>query len=181
MPSAIQISRDDAALVGNAGRWRDAMGRMGKGGVEVELRRRPGRPTDPVLDIGYEAPYPTREFCQQWCAEQDNILFRFSPRMGIILILLAVVIICVLQAVSGIGNAPVGPMSGVPPMPMATAAPPQITAAPGGFQSVPPYQPGTASQSTQSSSQLPSLPSLPSLLSVPTMQQNAPTGGSTSP
>jgi hypothetical protein len=165
MPSAIQISRDDAALVGNAGRWRDAMGRMGKVGVEVELRRRPGRPTDVVLDIGNEPPYPTREFCQQWCAEQDNILFRFSPRMGIILILFAVVIISLLHAVSGIGNAPVGPMSGAPPMPMATAATPQITAAPGGFQSVPAYQPVTPPQS------------LPSL----SMQQNARTAGSTSP
>jgi len=191
MPTAIQISRDEAMLLGNAERWRDAMATMGRTAVEAELRSRPGRPTDRVIDIGYAPPYPTREFCQQWCTEQDNRLFRFSPRVGIALTLFVVLLVCVLEAFNGLGGAPVRPGSGAAQMATAgaargRAAPRALQMMPQGMQSVPQYQPGTSSQSMQSSSQsssmqLPTLPTLPSLLSVPTMQQNTRTGGSTSP
>jgi hypothetical protein len=183
MPTAIQISRDEAMLLGNAERWRDAMATMGRTAVEAELRSRPGRPTDRVIDIGYAPPYPTREFCQQWCTEQDNRLFRFSPRVGIALTLFVVLLVCVLEAFNGLGGAPVRPGSGAGQMATAgRAAPRALQMMPQGIQNVPPYQPSTSSQSMQSSSmQLPTLPTLPSLLSVPTMQQNTRTGGSTSP
>ena len=102
----MDISRDDAVFLTNALRWRDAMQRMGKMAVETALSRRPGRPGDRLDDIVYEPPYPTRAFCQQWCAEQDNILLRFSPMMGVILVLVVVVTACLLQAFSGTGIAP---------------------------------------------------------------------------
>ncbi len=166
MPSAIQISRDEAVLLGNSERWRAAMGRMGKIAVEAELRRRPGRPSERVLDIGNEAPYPTREFCEQWCIEQDNILFRFSPRIGVVLALFVLLLACVLQVYGSIGVAPIGSGAGTGATPnMARADAPRAMAAPPGIQSVPAYQPVTAPQS----------------LPLPSMQQNARAGGSASP
>lgn len=163
MPTAIQISRDDAVLVGNAGRWRDAMERMGKAGVEVEMRRRPGPPTDVVLDIGDEAPYPTRAFCEQWCTEQDNILFRFSPRMGIILTLCVLLLVCVLNAITDIGRVPIGPRSGRGAMPMAAGGGGN-GAASAGIPGVRAFQPFTPPRS----------------MPLPTMQQSGRTAGSTS-
>jgi hypothetical protein len=58
--------------------WRKALDRKGRDWVTAELRRRPGQPEDVVLDIVFEEPYPTRAFCQRWCAEQDNRMFSLS-------------------------------------------------------------------------------------------------------
>jgi hypothetical protein len=156
-------------MLGNATRWREAMNRMGRIAVEAELRSRPGRPTDRVLDIGNEPPYPTREFCQQWCTEQDNILFRFSPRVGVVLTLFAIMLVSLLQLFGSIGNAPAG--SGARPM-MAGADTPRSRGAAQGLQSVPGYQPVTAPRP------LP-LPSTQPLSSA--AQQNAGTAGSSAP
>jgi hypothetical protein len=43
-----------------------------------ELRRRAGQVGDVMYDIVFEAPLPTRQFCEQWCAEEDNKAFRIS-------------------------------------------------------------------------------------------------------
>src|SRR5579863_3841211 len=58
--------------------WRKALHARGTEWVQAELRRRPGRPEDTLYDVVFEEPYPTRQFCLNWCAEQDNRLFRFS-------------------------------------------------------------------------------------------------------
>jgi hypothetical protein len=52
--------------------WRAALRAKGRDWVMAELNLRAGRPEDPVYDIVHEAPYPTRAFCQRWCAEEDN-------------------------------------------------------------------------------------------------------------
>jgi hypothetical protein len=139
----MDISRDDAVFLANDQRWRDAMRRLGRVAVETALSRRPGHPGELLDDIVYEPPYPTRAFCQQWCAEQDNILLRFSPTMGVILVLLVAVTACLVEAFSGSGIAPPatlragapaggmqGAVSGRPAMggrSLGTAAPPSTS------------------------------------------------------
>jgi len=44
----------------------------GREWVAAELKRLPGQPRDRLLDVVFEEPHPTREFCQQWCAEEEN-------------------------------------------------------------------------------------------------------------
>jgi len=111
----MDISRDDAELLANDQRWRDAMQRMGRVVVEAELSRRPGRPGERIDDIVYEPPYPTREFCRQWCAEQDNVLFRFSPTTGVILVLIVIVTGCLVQVFGGTRVAPHAAMRAAAP------------------------------------------------------------------
>jgi hypothetical protein len=126
MAPSINISRDDTVLLENAERWCSAMERMGKETVQAELARRPAYPGERILDIVHEPPYPTREFCQQWCTEQDNVVLRFSKSTAIILTLVVVIAGCLVQVFSG-SSAP-------PNRPMASAAPP-AGVNPGGRQS----------------------------------------------
>jgi hypothetical protein len=58
--------------------WRKALRERGREWVQAELRRRPGRPEDTLYDVVFEEPFPTRQFCLNWCAEQDNRLLHFS-------------------------------------------------------------------------------------------------------
>jgi hypothetical protein len=52
--------------------WRTALQAKGRDWVLAELETRPGRPDDVVYDVVFEPPFPTREFCQRWCVEDDN-------------------------------------------------------------------------------------------------------------
>jgi hypothetical protein len=142
MTPSIHISRDDTVLLENAERWCTAMERMGKEAVQSELLRRPAYPGERILDIVYEPPYPTREFCQQWCTEQDNVVLRFSKSTAIILTLVVIIAGCLVQVFTGT-SAPSN-------MPMASAARPAAVS-PGGRQSTgvpapPRYQSGVPAQ-----------------------------------
>ena len=53
-------------------RWRQGLERKGRDWVIRTLQTRTGQPDDAVLDVVFEEPYPTRDFCQRWCVEQDN-------------------------------------------------------------------------------------------------------------
>jgi hypothetical protein len=79
--------------------WRVALQQRGKEWVLSELRTRPGRPDDVVYDIVFEAPYPTRDFCARWCAQQDNKLFRMSWPSYAAIAMLLLFIVCFCQAV----------------------------------------------------------------------------------
>ena len=79
--------------------WRAALQQRGKEWVQSELRTRPGRPDDVVYDVVYEAPYPTRAFCMQWCAQQDNKLLRMSWHSYAAIAMLLLFIVCFCQAV----------------------------------------------------------------------------------
>ena len=79
--------------------WRAALQQRGKEWVMSQLRTRPGRPDDAVYDVVFEAPYPTRAFCVQWCAEQDNKLFRLSWHTYTAIAILLLVVVCFWQAV----------------------------------------------------------------------------------
>ena len=59
-------------------KWREALERKGKDWVSWELRIRTGSPQDCLLDVVYDEPHPTREFCQRWCIEQENRVLRVS-------------------------------------------------------------------------------------------------------
>jgi len=84
--------------------WRAALQERGKEWVVSQLRTRPGRPDDIVYDVVFEAPYPTRAFCVQWCAEQDNKIFRLSWHVYAATFMLLLVIVCCWQAVGGWNN-----------------------------------------------------------------------------
>lgn len=81
--------------------WRAALQQRGREWVVSQLRTRPGRPDDIVYDVVYEAPYPTRAFCVQWCAEQDNKIVRLSWHTYAAIFMLLLVIVCFWQAVGG--------------------------------------------------------------------------------
>jgi hypothetical protein len=76
--------------------WRKALDAKGRDWVSTALRQRPGQPDDVILDVVFEEPYPTREFCQQWCAEQDNRMFHLSRHT------IAIIIASILLVVFGV-------------------------------------------------------------------------------
>lgn len=81
--------------------WRTALRVRGQEWVMAQLRTRPGRPEDVVFDVVFEAPYPTRAFCLNWCAEQDNTIFRMSWHSYAAIAMLVLFIVCFCQAVAG--------------------------------------------------------------------------------
>jgi hypothetical protein len=186
MASSIGISRDDIVLIGHARRWQEAMETMGRVSVEAQLLRRPGRPNDPMPDIGDKSPYPTREFCQQWCTEQDNIIFRFTPRTPIIAILFLIMIGCLAHGISSVVR-PKATLPGNAPMPAQAATMPMMTTtAPNTSQNGPTfraYQPVVVPQSMplptmqQNQSMQQSQQAMPQ---NPSMLQNAPASGASS-
>jgi hypothetical protein len=141
MPASVQISGDDLAVLANSGRWHDAMRRMGRAAVEAELRRRQGRPTEPIDDIGGEPPYPTREFCERWCTEQDNILFWFSPIMAVVLVLFVGVTACLLQALGDFRAVPVRSASSMGGRTVAADGPQRARTGPPSVYDGPRFQP----------------------------------------
>jgi hypothetical protein len=72
--------------------WRKALDARGRDWVEAQLRLRWGQPSDVILDLVYQEPYPTREYCQRWCAEQDNRMFHVSGHTKAIIIALVLLI-----------------------------------------------------------------------------------------
>jgi hypothetical protein len=64
-----------------------------------ELRRRPGRADDALLDVVFEPPYPTRSFCEQWCAEQDNKIIHLSWHTLAAIAALVLFVVCSLKAI----------------------------------------------------------------------------------
>jgi len=129
------------------------MRRMGRAAVEAELQRRQGRPADLVDDIGGEPPYPTREFCERWCNEQDNILLQFSPRMAVILTLIVGILACMVMAHSDFRRLSAGSASGMGGRSAATGDAPGMRGAPAGIYDVPAYRPGMPSQQQQQQQQ----------------------------
>ena|ERR1700761_1137868 len=59
-------------------RWREGLERKGADWVQRELQTRAGQPGDVLLDVVHEEPYPTRDYCQQWCIAQENRVGRPS-------------------------------------------------------------------------------------------------------
>jgi hypothetical protein len=150
MAAGIQISGDDLAILANTDRWHDAMHRMGRVAVETALRRVPGRPTDVIDDVGGDPPYPTREFCERWCIEQDNVVFRFSLRTAVVLTLFGAAIVCLIQAYGDFSGAPV---RSIPSMGGRSAtvdsALPRVTGGPSTFYNGPAFQPTLPPRSYQ--------------------------------
>jgi hypothetical protein len=149
MPYGVQISGDDLAILAHSGRWHDAMRRMGRAAVEAELQRRPGPPAELIDDIGGEAPYPTREFCERWCIEQDNILFQFSLRTAAILILIIAILACMVMANRNFAMLSAGSTLRTGGGSAAAGGAPGMRVAPEGIYDVPAYRPGIPSQLQQ--------------------------------
>jgi hypothetical protein len=80
--------------------WREALQARGREWVAAELKRRPGQPRDPLLEVVFEEPYPTREYCQQWCAEEENRFHLFSWSTAAASVLFLIVVVCLMHAVS---------------------------------------------------------------------------------
>jgi hypothetical protein len=80
--------------------WRKGLQARGKEWVLSELHRRPGQPDDVLYDVVFKEPYPTRAFCFQWCAEEENKVFRMSWHTYAMLIALALLIVSILKGIS---------------------------------------------------------------------------------
>ena len=80
--------------------WRKGLQARGKEWVLSELHRRPGQPDDVLYDVVFKEPYPTRAFCFQWCAEEENTVFRMSWHTYATLIVLALLIVSILKGIS---------------------------------------------------------------------------------
>src|SRR5215467_4013185 len=80
--------------------WRRGLRARGKDWVMAELHRRAGRPEDVLLDVVFEPPYPTRAFCRQWCAEEENRV-HVSASLKIAVVLAALALVCIGKAVVG--------------------------------------------------------------------------------
>ena len=91
--------------------WRKALQARGRERIRAELETRAGAPDDVVLDVVYEPPYPTREFCQRWCAEQDNRMFHLSGYSKAALIALLLLTTFVIKAVVSWNSLPVNQQS----------------------------------------------------------------------
>jgi hypothetical protein len=88
-------------------RWRDGLNARGPVWVRAKLLERPGRYDDPVFDVVFVEPLPTRAFCQAWCAEADNKVFQLSKHgMGVVA-LLVLILVFVAAAVSSLSHQPV--------------------------------------------------------------------------
>lgn len=84
--------------------WRQALKAKGRDWVRAELQKRPGHPEDAVYDIVFEEPFPTRDFCQQWCAEEENKLFHMSWYAGAVLVAFFVTVCCCVAAMRGLSS-----------------------------------------------------------------------------
>ena len=87
------------------GVWRKALQARGKDWVRSELHRRPGRPEDTLYDVVFKEPYPTRAFCFQWCAEEENRVFRVSWHNFATIIAMALLIVSILKGISAWNDA----------------------------------------------------------------------------
>jgi hypothetical protein len=98
-PSEFQLGADANVTVQDKTIWRAALRRRGKDWVARELQIRHGQPGDDVLDVVYEGPPPTREFCQKWCAEQENRMFVISGHTQAVIVALLVFIAVSVRAI----------------------------------------------------------------------------------
>ena len=85
--------------------WRNGLRARGKEWVLSELRRRPGQPEDTLYDVVFKEPYPTRAFCFQWCAEEENKVFRMSWHTYATMIALALLIVSILKGIGAWNDA----------------------------------------------------------------------------
>lgn len=119
----MDLTGADLVLLTNVERWQEALRRVGKEQVWAKLSERPGNPRDPLYDIVYEPPYPTREFCQQWYTEEDSA-FRVHPAK--LAILLVLVLIAIVGFVNVLGNLGVTPTNNLNAPPVGIARPPVL-------------------------------------------------------
>jgi hypothetical protein len=90
--------------------WYEGLRARGRDWVLDELNRRPGMPQDPLHDVVYSEPYPTREFCQRWCVEVDNQYLRLSGFTKGLLCGLAILTIFIAMAIHSLNSTgPAGP------------------------------------------------------------------------
>jgi hypothetical protein len=80
--------------------WRKGLETRGTHWVTAELARLPGRPDDPLFDVVFVPPHPSRAFCQRWCAEDESRI-RVAPTALLALVFLILAVICVGRAVVG--------------------------------------------------------------------------------
>lgn len=79
--------------------WRDALQAKGKDWVARKLSY-PGMANDPVLDVVFAEPLPTREFCQRWYVEEHNKMFALSKGMIVAVLLVVLFAGSLVRAIS---------------------------------------------------------------------------------
>ena len=152
------------ASTGPEAAWRKALQARGREWVAAELKRLPGQPRDRLLEVVFEEPHPTREFCQQWCAEEENH-FHLSWSTVAAGALLVIVVVCLMHAVSSRHTQEMTQQ-------MLVAAQAAFAAAPGSAVQPPPTNdvPTPATSSSGTSLTTTSLPSLCAYQSFPTAE-----------
>jgi hypothetical protein len=133
-------------------RWRAGLELVGRSPVAQYLRVHPGLPDDPVSDLPLHPPYPSRQFCERWCAQSEMDLIKGYGNiivMGtLMLVILVSVAMCQLSSVTntmpGAASRGAGGLPNVGPAPQG-----------GGFDSSPnqsagrPRSPGTSTMQQQ--------------------------------
>jgi hypothetical protein len=113
--TVVDLGSADLVLIANAERWQEALRRLGKEEVWAKLSQRLGNPREPLYDIVYEPPFPTREFCQQWYTDEDNA-FRVHPtKVGILLVLALIAIVGFAHVLGSLGVTPTNNLEARPP------------------------------------------------------------------
>jgi hypothetical protein len=79
-------------------RWRTGLEARGADWVRSKLRERAGSPDDEIFDVVFTGRNPSRAFCQAWCAEQDNKVFRMSGTTKIAWVLAIVLVVFIVKA-----------------------------------------------------------------------------------
>jgi hypothetical protein len=119
----VDLASAELVLMANAERWTDALRRLGKEAVWARLSQHPGHPREPLDDIVYEPPFPTREFCQQWYTDEENA-FRVDPaKVGIVAVLALIAIVGFAHVLSTLG---VTPTNNLNARPAGLSAPPVL-------------------------------------------------------
>lgn len=95
--------------------WRNALQAKGRDWVLTELRTRPGQPQDILYDVVHEPPFPTREFCQRWCVEDDNKILRVAGSTKAAIIAVPFLLLFLAMAVHGWHGAVTAQSSRGPP------------------------------------------------------------------
>jgi hypothetical protein len=87
-------------------RWCEALRLVGRTAVQDHLRTYPGNSSDPFYDLPLHPPYPSREFCQAWCAEADSDLVRGHGNVILLAVFIVVVFACIVATLISSMNSP---------------------------------------------------------------------------
>jgi hypothetical protein len=86
-------------------RWQTALKSVGRDELLARLARYPGGTEDRISNLPLEPPYPSREFCRQWCMKADDRSLKSSFNLAVVMALLGLAGVCFVSCtVAGLLN-----------------------------------------------------------------------------